>query len=204
MTGLVVIVAGLALAGTAWRWAIRGVEGPERLSVAVVLGLMATAFNIVVPVPNIEATTLVVVCLAVALGPSAAVVAAIVAVLGTGMTGGVGVWTAWQVVGYVTIALVASALVRARVNLDGRWMIVATVMVGTIVYDVMLTVTGVWTLGLADPEGGAASVLDALLLGAPFTLTHVAGNALIAVLGAPALVHALSRARQRMPLPMRG
>jgi len=177
--------------------------------VAVTLGIGAAAFNLVVPVPNVEATTLVVVSLALRLGAAEAVLAGTIAVVGTGVAGGIGVWTAWQVVGFGIIALAVSAITtattrgKARSPGPRRPFLLACVAGGTVFYDLLLTASGTWLL--VDGAAWGSAVRAALLLGAPFTFTHLAANLALAWLAGASLGQALERARARAAtVPGRG
>lgn len=201
MIAIVWLLAG-AVVVALWRWASTSAAHARMATVQVTLAMCAVAFNVVVPISNIEATTLVVVCAAVCLGLRSAVVVAIISVLGTDVVGGFGVWTVWQVIGFVLVAALARA---SRVLLrDGMReqatlaLMLCVVGVGTLVYDLVVTIgtTAMLTPGAdMSPHGIGALVL----LGLPFTVTHIIGNLVIFVVGAPPLMRALRRAHDLMP-----
>ena len=68
MTALITLLAGLALMLACSMWATRSDDAATRVTLIVMLGISATAFNVVVPIPNIEATTTAVLCAGLVLG----------------------------------------------------------------------------------------------------------------------------------------
>lgn len=196
MSGSASLLAGVVLAVAAWAWAMRAATDGGRVAVAVVLAALATAYNVVVPVPNVEATTTVVVCTVVVLGLRTGCLVGMLAVLGTGVTGGLGPWTAWQVVGTCVVALCAAAagpLARAHPGGAGRLVLASCVACATIAYDVVVTVPSTLALG-----GSADAVRASLLLGLPYSFVHVLATTALTWALAPSLIAALDRARLRL------
>lgn len=203
MSALFVLLAGILLAIAGWSWSTRSVDGSTRVAIVAVLGVTAAAFNVIVPVPSIEATTTVVLCTALALGARTGAAAGLVAVVASSVAGGIGAWTVWQVVAIVAIALVGAALavVARRVDwFSARGIVLLAVgsFVATVTYDVLVTAGGVATYAPAPGATIFAQVMSAMLIGAMFTVTHVAFTTAFTCLGGPPLLHALGRARHRL------
>jgi energy-coupling factor transport system substrate-specific component len=189
------ILVGGALAVASWVWAVRGTGDAHRVAVVATLAVLASVFNLVVPVPSIEVTTLVVVCAALFVDTRCAVAIGVLCTAMGGAFGGIGPWTVWQVVALLVLAIGAGAFrASARTAPDHvlRVLVVGLVVVGVIVYDIITTLGGLLSVvGVADP-------IAALLLGAPFTLVHAASSTVISVIAAPSLVRALRRVGQRL------
>ncbi|MCW2923439.1 MAG: hypothetical protein JWM98_843 [Thermoleophilia bacterium] len=195
MNAALLLLAGVALAAAAWRWSMHSVADASRVALVTVLGVTASAFNVIVPIASVEATTTVVLCAALALGARTGVAVALVAIIGSSVAGGLGPWTVWQVVAYVLVALVGGALGPATRRTDwfaprGALVLGVTAPACTLAYDVIVTVPSAITLH--------TSPTAALLLGAAFTITHVVFTTAFTIVGGPPLLHALTRARPRL------
>lgn len=204
MTALWTLLAGLVLAAGAWRWSTRSVDGSARIAIVAVLGVTAAAFNLVVPVPSIEATTTIVLCATVALGMRTGIATGLVAVVASSVTGGVGVWTIWQVVAVAAVATIGALLGRAA-GPDADWfsprraaLLAIAAMAATVAWDVVTTAGSVASFAIQTELTPMQQVASALLLGAMFTVTHVVFTTAFTVVGGPPLLHALARARPRL------
>jgi energy-coupling factor transport system substrate-specific component len=204
MIALLTLLSGLLLAVGAWRWSASGIDGASRVALVAVLGVMAAAFNLVVPVPSVEATTTVVLCTALMLGARTGAAAGLVAVVGSSIAGGVGAWTLWQVVAVALVALVGAAVGRVA-GRDRDWFTSArrTILgiaaaVSTLTWDVVTTAGGAASYATQPGLTPLEQVMSALLLGLAFTLVHVVFTTAFTVVGGPPLLHALERARPRL------
>ncbi len=204
MIALWTLLAGFALAAAAWLWSTRSIDGSARVAIVAVLGVTAAAFNIVVPIPSVEATTTIVLCASIALGARTGIAAGLVAIVASSVTGGVGVWTIWQV---VAVAVVGSVGVLAgRVaGRDTDWftrraaiVLVAASVVATIAWDVVTTAGSAASYATQAGLTPMQQVVSALLIGVMFTVTHVIFTTAFTVIGGPPLLHALGRARPRL------
>lgn len=205
-----ILLVGAAIASAVWAWSIADVRTNNRIAIIATLAGIATAFNLIIPISNVEATTLVVVCSSVVLGWRSATVVGIVCCVASGAVAGIGPWTAWQAASFALIAA-GVALWRTLARRAGGVpsaveMVVMTVLV-TIVYDVVLTATTISAVGVPAATTPAHAVVAALLLGIPFTIMHVVGNVALAMLFGNALIAALQRAAVRLtadrePLPV--
>ena len=204
MTAVWTLLAGLALALAAWQWAHRSIDGAARVALVAVLGVTAAAFNVVVPIPSVEATTTVVLCAAIALGARTGVATGLVAVIASSVAGGVGVWTIWQVVAVAVVACIGAASVRvAGPGVDWfkrrrAMQLGGTAVLATIAWDVVTTAGSAASYATQAGLTPMQQVASALLIGAAFTLVHVVFTTLFTVFGGPPLLFALDRARPRL------
>ncbi|MEO6867086.1 MAG: hypothetical protein ABI200_03615 [Gaiellales bacterium] len=204
MTALVTLGAGLLLALAAWSWSARSIDGSTRIALVAVLGVTASAFNVVVPMPSVEATTTIVLCTALALGARTGAAVGLVAVIGSSVTGGVGIWTMWQVTAVALVALIGAAAARIG-TADGDWftgrrlvMLGCAAAISALCWDVVTTAGSV--LSIAPPPGVSPveQLISFLLIGIMFTVVHIVCSVALTVLGGPPLLHALIRARPRL------
>lgn len=204
MNALLWLAAGFALALLAARWSSRSVEGSTRVAIVAVLGVTAATFNVVIPIPSIEATTTVVLCTALVLGARTGVAVGIVAIVASSVTGGIGAWTVWQVVAVALVAVIGAVVGRFHDD-AADWFTAGRVFVlgvcaalAALVWDVVTTVGGAASHAPAPGLTLQQQVVAALLIGAAFTVTHVIFATLLTVVGGPPLLHSLARARPRL------
>ena len=201
----------IALVIGLWRWSLGSATHARAATIQVTLAVIAVAFNVVVPISNVEASTLVVVCAALALGLRASLVVAVLCVIGTDAVSGLGAWTLWQVIGFAVVGALAAGAVaavrrveavhgRVRTRSVERTGLVVLVALLTLVYDVVVTVGTLPTLGVPAAAMSTHAIGASLLLGLPFTLTHMVSNGVLAFVGAEPLLRALCRARRLLPL----
>ena len=203
MSAVLVLLAGLALALAGWAWSTRSIDGSTRVAIVAVLGVTAASFNIIVPVPSIEATTTVVLCAALALGARTGAAVGLVAVVASSVAGGIGAWTIWQVVGVFVIALVGAVLARVATRIDwfsprGAVLLAVGSAISTVTWDLVVTAGGIATYAPAPGATVVEQVASAMLIGAAFTATHVVFTTAFTIVGGPPLLHALGRASHRL------
>jgi hypothetical protein len=188
MTALLLVACMMA-----WRMLSTARTEQSAMVVAMLLGLVAGAVNVVVPLPAIEVATLVVVCTAMALGAGPAATAAFVVVLAGALSGGIGLWTPWQLAGML---LVVACGVLFRRGSRSNLTVALSIVVATCCYDVVLTVSSVY---IFLPSGGdhGEALRNAALLGAPWFVMHLIGNVVGALVLAPSLMQALHRVAVR-------
>ncbi len=204
MTALWTLLAGFALACGAWLWSTRSIDGSARVAIVAVLGVTAAAFNIVVPIPSVEATTTIVLCASIALGARTGVAAGLVAIVASSVTGGVGVWTIWQVVAVAIVGVIGAVAARVA-GRDADWftrraaiVLVVSAVLATISWDVVTTAGSAASYATQVGLTPMQQVVSALLIGVMFTVTHVVFTTAFTVIGGPPLLHALGRARPRL------
>ena len=204
MNALAVLAAGLLLAVVAARWSSRSIEGSTRVAIVAVLGVTAAAFNIVVPIPSIEATTTVVLCTALMLGARTGAAVGIVAIVASSVTGGIGAWTIWQIVAVALVAVIGAVIGRMHGDAADWFTAPRVVTLGlgaglaALVWDIVTTVGGAASYAPAPGLTPLQQVVAALLIGAAFTIVHVIFTTMLTAIGGPPLLHALGRARPRL------
>ena len=203
MTALWTLLAGLALVVAAWRIGASALERAGQVALVAVLGVTAATFNVIVPVPSIEATTTIVLCTAAVLGLRMAVGVGLVAVVASSVAGGVGTWTIWQVVAVVVVAVVGRIVLHRDPATDwyrgsSRAAIVVAAVVATVAWDVVVTAGSAGSYATQSGLSWGEQVVSALLVGIAFTVVHVVFTTLFSVAGGPSLLHALQRARPRL------
>lgn len=199
MSQLLPLLLGLVAALLAWSWASRSTASSNEMSVVVVLAALAAAFNVIVPLPNLELTTTVVVCAAIALGIRPAAATGMLSVIATGVVGGLGMWTAWQMLGYAAIAAMIGLGARGDVasyahRTSARLWLAALVAISVTGYDIVVTLMTV----LGTNAAVASHPLQLLLVGLPYTVLHVVGSVTLTLAAGPALLQSLTRAQLRL------
>jgi hypothetical protein len=201
---LIVFGAGLAVLVVLVHVGTSALRGGNELALVATLGGLAAACNIIVPIPNVELTTTVVACVAIALGARLASATSLVAVLGTGLVGGLGLWSAWQVASLAIVA-VAVAPFGARLlaalldSTHERWILATALAVLVPVCDAIVTAGSLSSVGAAP----GTSIVVVLVAGLPFSLVHAAWVAAVTLVAGPSLLRALARARTRVEVPHR-
>ena len=196
MTMLVSFLIGAICVVGVWKWSIGGAGDARRAAVVASLATLASVFNLVVPLPSVEVTTLVVVCCAVMVDVRVAISVGVICTLAGGAFAGVGPWTVWQVLGLVLVAVLVGSSSRwlRSLMLDETRVaptVSMVVVVSVMVYDVITTAGGLVSVT------GSTRFIDAMLLGVPFMVVHVVTSCVLAWIAAPSLVRALHRVRSR-------
>lgn len=198
MIALAALAAGALVCVLAWTWAAAGLHTGTRVAVVVVLAAAAVAFNTLVPIPNVEATSTVVICVAATLGLRSALAVAVLAVVGSDVASGIGLWAVWQAIGFALLAAAAHLLARVvslrADSFDARLWFAAAAVPLTFVYDAVVTIASIVVTGAVAP-GRYGYVL---LAGLPFSTVHAAATAAMLLLAGPALLRALNRASLRL------
>jgi hypothetical protein len=203
MTPIALLLLGCSMAIAIWVIGIsaRDRSAADRVCLAVVLGVLAAACNLIIPIPNVEVATTLVMVAAVTLGVRTSLLVGAIAVLGSSLSGGVGPWTAWQIVGFAAVAVVARAVLGDATRARHVWALAATAVLATLVYDALVTGTSLQLTGATAGMPASEAFRTAMLLGLPFTLLHVMTNVVCAVAIGPPLIDGLARARGRMHGP---
>lgn len=203
MTALWTLAAGIVLAWAGWWWSASALDRAARVALIAVLGVTAATFNVIVPIPSIEATTTVVLCTAIVLGVRSGIGVGLVAVVGSSIAGGVGAWTLWQVIAACVVAIMGGVLGRAAGRRSwhagsDRLLLGVVAALATITWDVVVTVGGAASYATQPGLTPIEQIVSALLLGAAFTIVHVTFSTIFTVVGGPPLLQALQRARPRL------
>lgn len=186
------ILLGVLLAGFAWYERSR----PTSQVVALVAALAALAVAgrvALVAIPNVVATTDIVVFAGYALGAAPGFAVGALAGLVANFWLGQGPWTPWQMAGWGMCGLLG-ALLALGVRNAGRLMLAATCGLAAVGYGALLN------FSLMATYGGELSWQRFLALesaAVPFDAAHAIGNVALALIAGPAIVRMLTRFRER-------
>ena len=186
------ILAAVLLGGFAWYERSR----PTSQIVALVAALAALAVAgrlVLAAIPNVVATTDIVLFAGYALGPAPGFAVGALAGLVSNFWLGQGPWTPWQMAGWGMCGIFG-ALLALAVRDAGRFTLAAACGLAAIAYGALLN------FSLMATYGGELSVERFLALQAraiPFDLAHAVGNVVLALVAGPAMVRMLVRFRRR-------
>ena len=185
----------LALAaGIAWYERSRP---PSRL-VALVAALAALALAgrvVFAPIPNVQATTDIVLLSGYALGPLPGFVVGAVGALTSNFFLGQGPWTPWQMLGWGMAGVGGGALAAAFGPRLGRWPLAFVCAAAGFAFGAWMDL---FTLMSFTAERSVASYLTVAGVSLPFNLAHAIGNAALCLAFGPAFVRMLVRFRRRL------
>ncbi|MCB0863269.1 MAG: ECF transporter S component [Solirubrobacterales bacterium] len=192
MISVIVLLVSL---GAGMLWYERSRPPSQIVALVAVLAALAVAGRIVLaPIPNVVATTDIVIIAGYVLGPAPGFAVGALGGLVSNFWLGQGVWTPWQMVAWGMCGIGGAAffqLTRGRVN---RWSLAAFCGVAGLVF-------GAWmNLETMVSFGGEMSLDRYLALevrAIPFDIAHMTGNIIFALAAGPAMVAALSRFRER-------
>lgn len=186
------ILGAVLLGGFAWYERSR----PTSQIVALVAALAALAVAgrvAFVALPNVVATTDIVVFAGYALGAAPGFAVGALAGLVANFWLGQGPWTPWQMAGWGMCGLLG-ALLALGVRNAGRMTLATTCAFAAVLYGALLN------FSLMATYGGELSLQRFLALesaAVPFDAAHAAGNVALALVAGPAMVRALARFRER-------
>jgi energy-coupling factor transport system substrate-specific component len=186
---LVLVIA----AGFAWYERSRP---PSRI-VALVAALAALAVAgrlVLAPIPNVVATTDIVLFTGYAIGGGPGFVVGALAALVSNFWLGQGPWTPWQMAGWGMVGIGGAALAAATGRHLGRIGLALACGVAGLAYGALLDLSVMVTYG---GEQSLDRYLALSVRGIPFNVAHAAGNFVLALVAGPALVRMLERFRER-------
>jgi prenyltransferase/squalene oxidase-like repeat protein len=186
---LVVVILG----GFAWYERSRP-PAPLLAMVAALAALAVAGRLLFTPLPNVVATTDIVLITGYAVGAAPGFVVGALAALVSNFWLGQGPWTPWQMAGWGLIGVGGAALAAIAGRNLGRWSLAAACAAAGLLYGALLN------FSLMATYGGEQSLERFVALSAraiPFDFAHASGNAVMALVAAPALVRMLVRFRQR-------
>lgn len=192
--GSTVVVALAVCAALAWYERSRP---PSRLvALVAALAALAVAGRVVfAPIPNVQATTDVVLLSGYALGPLPGFVAGAIAALVSNFFLGQGPWTPWQMLGWGMAGVGGGALAAVAGRRLGRWPLALACLVAGLVFGAWMDLFTVMTF---SAEHSAASYLTIAGVSLPFNVTHAVGNAALCLAFGPAFARMLARFRRRL------
>jgi energy-coupling factor transport system substrate-specific component len=192
--GSTAIVTLALAAGIAWYERSRP---PSRL-VALVAALAALALAgrvIFAPIPNVQATTDVVLLSGYALGPLPGFVIGAVGALASNFFLGQGPWTPWQMLGWGMAGVGGGVLAAAFGPRLGRWPLAFVCAAAGFAFGAWMDL---FTVMSFTAERSVASYVTVAGISFPFNLAHAIGNAALCLALGPAFVRMLARFRRRM------
>ncbi len=192
---LVSVVVLLFTLGAGMLWYERSRPPSQIVALVAVLAALAVAGRIVLaPIPNVVATTDIVIIAGFVLGPAPGFAVGALGGLVSNFWLGQGVWTPWQMVAWGMCGVAGGVLfhlARGRVN---RWTLAAVCGLAGVVF-------GAWmNLETMVAFGGEISLDRYLALevrAIPFDIAHMTGNIIFALAAGPAMIAALTRFRDR-------
>jgi hypothetical protein len=194
--GSTALVALALVAGFAWYERTRP---PSRL-VALVAALAALALAgrvLFTPIPNVQATTDIVLLSGYALGPLPGFVVGALGAFASNFFLGQGPWTPWQMFGWGMAGVAGGALAAVVGPRLGRVPLAIACAAAGFAFGAWMDL---FTLTNFAAERSTASYLTIAAVSFPFNLAHALGNAALALALGPAFVRMLGRFRSRMQI----
>jgi Squalene-hopene cyclase C-terminal domain/Prenyltransferase and squalene oxidase repeat len=184
----VVLVGGFA-------WYERSRPPARVVALVAALAALAVAGRVAfAPIPNVVATTDIVLITGFAVGAAPGFAVGALAAVVSNLWFGQGPWTPWQMAGWGLVGLGGAALGAATGHRLGRVGLAVACGVAALAYGALLD------LSVMIGYGGEQSLDRYLAIsarGVPFNLAHAIGNVVLALAAGPALVRMISRYRQR-------
>jgi energy-coupling factor transport system substrate-specific component len=193
------LLAAVLVGGTLWYERSR----PPAKLVAMVAALAALAVAgrvALAPIPNVVATTDIVLLSGYALGGAPAFAIGALAALVSNFWLGQGPWTPWQMAGWGLVGVGGAALARMTGRRLGRLGLAACCALAGLAYGALLDLSVMVTYG---GEQSLDRYLALSARGVPFNVAHALGNAAFALIAGPALVAMLLRFRERLEVTWR-
>ncbi|MEK6252619.1 MAG: prenyltransferase/squalene oxidase repeat-containing protein [Actinomycetota bacterium] len=200
------VVLGAVLIG-GFAWYERSRPPSQIVALVAALAALAVAGRVVVAaIPNVVATTDIVIFSGYALGAAPGFVVGALAGLISNFWLGQGPWTPWQMAGWGLAGMLGAVLARVTRRRAGRIELTLACGFAGIAYGALLN------FSLMVSYGGEFTLDRWLTLEAravPFDLAHAIGNVTLALVAGPAMVRMLMRFRERFefrwqPDPQRG
>ena len=187
-------ILGLVLVG-GFAWYERSRPPSQIVALVAALAALAVAGRLALaPIPNVVATTDIVIFSGYALGGAPGFVVGALAGLISNFWLGQGPWTPWQMAGWGLAGIGGAALAWVTRRRAGRLELTAACAFAGIAYGALLN------FSLMVSDGGEFTFARWLALevrAIPFDLAHTIGNAVLALAAGPAMVRMLIRFRQR-------
>ncbi len=194
------VVLAVAIAG-GFVWFERSRPSARIVAAVAALAALAVAGRVVLaPIPNVVATTDVVMLAGYALGGGPGFAVGALSGLVSNFWLGQGPWTPWQMAGWGMIGVGAAVLGRVSGRRLGRWQLAFWAALAGFAYGALLD------LSVMVSYGGEQSLDRYLALsarGIPFNVAHAAGNFALMLAAGPAMVRMLDRYRERFDFAWR-
>jgi energy-coupling factor transport system substrate-specific component len=185
---VLVIAAGFA-------WYERSRPPSRIIALVAALAALAVAGRLVLaPIPNVVATTDIVLFTGYAIGGGPGFVVGALAALVSNFWLGQGPWTPWQMAGWGMVGIGGAAVAAATGRHLGRIGLAVACGIAGLAYGALLDLSVMVTYG---GEQSLDRYLALSARGIPFNVAHAAGNFVLAFVAGPALVRMLERFRER-------
>jgi uncharacterized membrane protein len=187
------LLAAVLVGGFAWYERSR----PPARMVALVAALAALAVAgrlVFTPIPNVVATTDIVLITGFAVGAAPGFAVGALAAAISNLWLGQGPWTPWEMAGWGMVGLGGAALGALTGRRIGRWGLAIACGIAGFAYGALLDYSVLVSYG---GEQSLDRYLAISARGVPFNVAHAAGNAVLALAAGPALVRMISRYRER-------
>jgi prenyltransferase beta subunit len=190
----VVLVGGLA-------WYERSRPPARMVALVAALAALAVAGRLAfAPIPNVVATTDIVLITGYAVGAAPGFAVGALAAVVSNLWLGQGPWTPWQMGGWGLVGLGGAALAVATRRRVGRGGLAAACGLAGLAYGALLDLSVMVTYG---GEQSLDRYLAISTRGVPFNIAHAVGNVALALAAGPALVRMISRYRSRFEFTWR-
>ena len=150
---------------------------------------------VLAPIPNVVATTDIVLITGFALGAAPGFAVGALAAPVSNIWLGQGPWTAWQMAGWGLVGLGGALLAAGTGRRLGRLGLAVACALAGFAYGALLDLSTMMSYG---GEQSLDRYLALSVRGIPFNVAHAAGNFAIALAAGPALVRMISRYRTRL------
>ncbi len=187
------VLGAMLIAGFAWYEHSR----PPSQIVALVAALAALAVAgriALAPIPNVVATTDVVIFAGYALGGAPGFVVGALAGVVSNFWLGQGPWTPWQMAAWGVMGVLGALLCRATGGRANRFVLAAACGLAGVAFGAIMNFSLMASYG-GDLTGERFLALEARAV--PFDAAHAIGNITLALIAGPAMVRMLVRFRQR-------
>ncbi len=188
------LLLGVVLVG-GFTWYERSRPPARLVALVAALAALAVAGRLVLaPIPNVVATTDIVLITGLALGAAPGYAVGALAALISNMWLGQGPWTPWEMAGWGMVGLGGAALGALTGGRIGRIGLATACGLAGFAYGALLD------FSVMVSYGGEQSLERYLALsarGVPFNVAHAAGNVAFALAAGPALVGIIARYRER-------
>lgn len=190
----------LVLAGGAV-WYERSRPPAKLVAMVASLAALAVAGRIALaPIPNVVATTDIVLLSGYAMGAAPGYAVGALAALVSNFWLGQGPWTPWQMGAWGLVGIGGAALARLTAQRLGRLGLAAACGLAGLAYGAILDLSVMVTYG---GEQSLERYLALSAAGVPFNVAHALGNVAFALIAGPVLVRMLLRFRARLEVAWR-
>jgi len=192
---LISVIVLMVSIGAGMLWYERSRPPSQIVALVAVLAALAVAGRLVLaPIPNVVATTDIVIIAGFVLGPAPGFAVGALGGLVSNFWLGQGVWTPWQMVAWGMCGVAGAVLWRITGGRVNRWVLAVFCGLAGVVF-------GAWmNLETMVSFGGEMSLDRYLALevrAIPFDIAHMSGNIVFALAAGPAMIAALTRFKER-------